>query len=134
LLNICNFYVVLYIYHFFYTPKYLTGLCLLCIDVGPVRPTDYVRNKRRPRPEVALAIAGELAATGVPPVREAERVLRRVERNFTSLTRTVLMVEIEDLPLSMQPHVVGAPQTWVRLFRRLTNSVDHYNRANMPRP
>jgi hypothetical protein len=63
---------------------------------------------------------------------EAERVLRRVERNFTSLTRTVPMVEIEDLPPSMQPHVVGAPRTWVRLFRHLANVVDHYNRAHRP--
>jgi hypothetical protein len=47
---------------------------------------------------------------------------------------TVLMVEIKDLPPSMQPHVVGAPRMCVRLFRHLANYVDHYNRANRPRP
>ena len=48
------------------------------------------------------------------------------------LTLTVLIAEIEDLPPSMQPHVVGAPQTWVRLFRRLARAVDDYNRAHRP--
>jgi hypothetical protein len=48
------------------------------------------------------------------------------------LTRTVLMEKIEDLPPSMQPHVVGAPRTWVRLFRHLANVVDQYNKANKP--
>jgi hypothetical protein len=62
------------------------------------------------------AAAGGPVAVGELPASEAERVLRRVERNFTSLTRTVPMVEIEDLPPSMQPHVVGAPQTWVHGF------------------
>jgi hypothetical protein len=62
------------------------------------------------------ATARELAVVGDLPAGEAERVLRRVEWNFTALTRMVPMVEIEDLPPSMQPHVVGAPRTWVRLF------------------
>jgi hypothetical protein len=38
---------------FFYMPEYLTGIRLLHTDVGPVRPVDYARNRRRPRPEVA---------------------------------------------------------------------------------
>jgi hypothetical protein len=54
--------------------------------------------------------------TGGPPVGEVERVLRRVERNLTALTHAVSMVEIEDLPLSMQLHFVGVPRTWVQLF------------------
>jgi hypothetical protein len=107
-------------------------MCLLCADVGPVRPADYARNRRRPRPGAAPAAAGGPTTAGELPAGEAERVLRRVERNFTSLTRTVPMAEIEDLPPSMQPHVVGAPRTWVRLFRRLENVVDHYNRAHRP--
>jgi hypothetical protein len=44
-----------------------------------------------------------------PPSEEAERVLRQVEYNFTTLTRTMPMAEIEGLPPSMQPHVVGVP-------------------------
>jgi hypothetical protein len=55
-------------------------------------------------------------AIGGPPVGEAERVLRWVEQNLTALTCTVPMAEIEDLPPSMQPHVVGVPRTWVQLF------------------
>jgi hypothetical protein len=86
-------------------------MCLLCADVGPVRLADYARNKRHPRPRVAPAAAGGLATIVELPAWEVERVLRRVEGNFTSLTRTVPMAEIEDLPPSMQPHVVGAPRT-----------------------
>ena len=94
-------------------PEYLMGKRLLHADVGPVRPVDYARNRHRPRPEAATAAAGGAAVAGKLPAGEAERFLRRIERNFTALTRTVPMVEIEDLPPSMQTHVVGAPRTWV---------------------
>jgi hypothetical protein len=99
---------------------------------GPMRPVNYARNRHRPWPEAAAATAGEPTVAGNLPAGEAERVLRRVEWNFTALTRTVLMAEIEDLPPSMQPHVVGAPRTWVRLFRHLAHVVDYYNRAHRP--
>jgi hypothetical protein len=99
-----------YIYHFFCIPEYLTLTYLLCTYVGPVHPVDFSRTRRHPRP------------------------LRRIERNLTTLTRTVPMVEIEDLPPSMQPHVVEVPWTWVHLFRHLANVVVHYVRANMPCP
>jgi hypothetical protein len=93
---------------------------LLCTDVGPVHPTDFSRTRRHPRPEAGpAAAAGPTTTAGGPPAGEAERVLRWVERNLTVLTRTVPMVEIEDLPPSMQPHVVGVPRTWVQLFRHL---------------
>jgi len=106
---------------------------LLCTDVGPVCSTNFMRTRWRPRPEVVpAAVLGPTAAAGGPPAREAERVLRRVERNLTVLTSTVPMAEIEDLPPSMQPHVVGVPQTCVQLFRHLENVVIHYGRANMP--
>jgi hypothetical protein len=105
---------------------------LLHADVGPVRPVDYARNMCRPRPGAAAAATGGLAVAGELPVGEAERVLRRVEWNFTALTRTVPMAEIEDLLPSMQPHVVGAPRMWVRLFRHLAHAVDQYNRAHRP--
>jgi hypothetical protein len=111
---------------------YLTGKCLLYADVGPVRPVDYAWNRHRPWLEVAAAVAGGEAIVGNLLVREAERVLRRVERNFIALTRTVPMAEIEDLLPSMQPHVMGAPWTWVRLFRHLAHAVDYYNRAHRP--
>jgi hypothetical protein len=100
--------------------------------VGPVRPVDYARNRCRPWPEAAAAAVGGAAVAGNLPAGEAERVLRRVEQNFTALTRTVPMAEIEDLPPSMQTHVVGAPRTWVRFFRRLAQAVHDYNRAHRP--
>jgi hypothetical protein len=108
--------MLFFIYIIFFIPEHLTDMCLLCADVGPVRPVDYARNRRRPRPGAAPAAAGGPTVAGELPAGEAERVLRRVERNFTSLTRTVPMAEIEDLPPSMQPHVVGAPRTWVQAF------------------
>jgi hypothetical protein len=108
------------------------GERLLHADVGPVRPTDYARNRRRPRPEATAATAGGAAVAENLPAGEAERVLRRIEWNFTALTRTVPMAEIEDLPPSMQTHVVGAPRTWVRLFRRSAQAVHDYNRAHRP--
>ena len=86
---------------------------VLLADVGPVRPTDFARNRRCPQPEAAAAAVGEPTVVGNLPAGEAERVLRRVEWNFTALTRIVPMAKIEDLPPSMQPHVVGAPRTWV---------------------
>jgi hypothetical protein len=105
-------------------PEYLTDVRLLHEDVGPVRPTDYAQNRHRPWPEAAVATVGGPEVVGNLPVGEAERVLRPVERNFTTLTRTIPMAKIEDLPPSMQPHVVGAPWTWVRLFRRLAHAMD----------
>jgi hypothetical protein len=94
-------------------PEYLTGKRLLYADVRPVRPADYAQSMHCPWLEAVAAAAGGAAVAGNLPVGEAERVLRQIERNFTVLTRTVPMAEIEDLPPSMQPHVVGAPQTWV---------------------
>jgi hypothetical protein len=105
---------------------------LLYIDVGPVRPTDYAWNRRRPRPEAPATTAGGAAVAGNLPAGEAERVLKRIERNFTALTRTVPMADIEDLPPSLQTHIVGVPRTWVRLFRHLGQAIYDYNRAYRP--
>jgi hypothetical protein len=138
-LHLCRFFVVYvifmlfcYIYHFFVMQEYLMDMCSLCADVGPVKPADYVRNRHRPRPGDTPTAAGGLAVAGYLLAGEAERVLRWVEGNFIVLTRTVPMAEIEDLPPSMQPHVVGAPQTCVWLFPRLANAVDQYNRVHRP--
>jgi hypothetical protein len=60
-------------------------MCLLCADVGPVRPADYARNMHRPLLGAALATAGGPTTAGELPVGEAERVLILFERNFTSL-------------------------------------------------
>jgi hypothetical protein len=105
---------------------------VLHADVGPVRPANFARNRRRPRPEAAAAAARGVAVAGNPPAGEAERALRQIEQNFTELTRTVPMIEIEDMPIPMQRHMVGLPRTWVRLFRRLGRAVRDYNRAHRP--
>jgi hypothetical protein len=105
---------------------------VLLADVGPVRPANFARNRRRPRPETAAAAARGAAAAGNPTAGEAERALVRIERNFTELTRTVPMIDIEDMPPSMQNYMVGLPRSWVRLFRRLGRAVYDYNRAHRP--
>jgi hypothetical protein len=46
-----NFYVFYIYIIFFCIPEYLTLMYLLCTDVGPVRPKDFLRTRRRPRPE-----------------------------------------------------------------------------------
>ena len=86
---------------------------VLHADVGPVRPANFARNRRRPQPEAATTAARGAAVAGNPPAGEAERALGRIEQNFTELTRTIPMIEIEDLPPSMQTHMVGLPRTWV---------------------
>ena len=85
---------------------------VLHADVGPVWPVAFARNRHYPRPE-ATATTARGAVEGNPTAGEVERALRRIEQNFTELTRTVPMIEIEDLPPSMQTHLVGLPQTWV---------------------
>jgi hypothetical protein len=107
-------------------------MCLLCANVGLVQPIDYVRNKHRPQPGATPVAVGGPTTVGELLASEADRVLRRVERNFTLLTRIVPMAEIEDMPPYMQPHVVGEPRTWVRFFQCLENAFDHYNRAHTP--
>jgi hypothetical protein len=108
------------------------GELFLHVDVGPVQPADYARNRHRPGPDTTVATAGGAAVDVNLPAGEAERVLRRIERNFTALTRTVPMAEIEEFPPSMQTHVVGAPRTWIQLFGHLAQAVHDYNRAHRP--
>ena len=101
-------------------------------DVGSVRSANFARNRHRPRPQAAAAAVGGPAVAGNPLAGQAERALRQIEQNFTELTRTVPMIEIEDMPIPMQRHMVGLPRTWVRLFRRLGRAVRDYNRAHQP--
>jgi hypothetical protein len=74
---------------------------------------DYAKNMHHPCLGAAPATTGGPTTAGEVPASEDERVLRRVEKNFTSLTRTIPMVEIEDLPPSMHPHVVGTQRMCV---------------------
>jgi hypothetical protein len=52
---------------------------VLYADVGPVRPANFTRNRRRPWPEAAAAAARGVAVAGNPPAGEAERALRQIE-------------------------------------------------------
>jgi hypothetical protein len=76
-----------------------------CIQQTSRGPGD-VLNQRQYQQQSARPTT----TAGGPPAGEAERVLRWVEQNLTALTRAVPMAEIEDLPPSMQPHVVGVPR------------------------
>jgi hypothetical protein len=57
-------------------PEYLTDIRLLHADVGPMRPADYARNMRHPRPGAAAATAWGPTVEGDLLAREAKRVLR----------------------------------------------------------
>ena len=57
---------------------------------------------------------------------ELDVSLRGVERNLTRLTTHVSMTNVEDLPLCMQRHVIGMPQSWVWLFKRVATIVVCY--------
>jgi hypothetical protein len=105
---------------------------VLRADVGPMQLADFAWNRRHPRPKAVVVVSRGAAVARNPPAGEAERALRRIERNFTEITHTVPMIEIEDLPPSMQTHMVGLPRTWVRLFRHLGRAVYDYNRAHRP--
>jgi hypothetical protein len=51
---------------------------VLHADVGPVRPANFARNRRCPRPEAAAAAASGAAVARNPPAGEAERDLGRI--------------------------------------------------------
>jgi hypothetical protein len=42
---------------------------VLLADVGPVRPANFARNRRRPRPEAAATAARGVAVAGEPSSR-----------------------------------------------------------------
>ena len=58
---------------------------------------------------------------------DAERILKNVQGNLSRLNHRILMVQVEDLPDTMQRHVVGVPRPWVRLLKCLENTVVCYN-------
>jgi len=87
--------------------------------VGQVHTTNFARTRRHPHPNVR--------AVGGPQPGEAKRFLRWVEKNLTALTRALPMAKLEDLPPSMQPHIVGVLQTWVQHFWHLEKVFVHYS-------
>jgi hypothetical protein len=68
-----------------------------------MRPVDFPRHKHQGR--------GKAESSD-----DAVRTLWSMGRNMEALTHSVPMEIIDDLPVGMQHHVVGVPQTWVLLF------------------
>jgi hypothetical protein len=88
----------------------MTLMYILCRYVGLVHLVDFSRTMQSLRLEVGQAATiGLTTSTGGPPAVEAERVLRWVERNLTTLTHVIPMEEIEDLQPVMKTHIVGVP-------------------------
>ena len=90
-------------------------------DVGPRQPDSFPRHKRRGRGDDIMGA-------------DAERILQRIHTNFVCLTHRVPMAQVKDFPEAMQHQVVGVPQAWVRLFRRLARAVVCYHDLNPPPP
>ena len=90
-------------------------------DVGPQHPDDFLCHRRRERGDDIMGVG-------------AERTLKSIHTNFVRLTHRVPMAQVEDLPEAMQRQVVGVPQTWVWLFRRLARVVVCYHNQNPPPP
>ena len=63
-----------------------------------------------------------------------EHMLQNIHMNFVHLTHRVPMAQVEDFPEAMQHQVVGVPQSWVRLFRRLARAVVCYHDQHPPPP
>ena len=65
---------------------------------------------------------------------DAEWTFQSIHTNFVCLTHRVPMAQVEDFPEAMQCQVVGVPQAWVQLFRRLPRAMVCYHDQNPPPP
>ena len=61
---------------------------------------------------------------------DVEWMLQSIHTNFVRLTHRVPMAQVKDLPEAMQRKVVGAPCTWVCLFRRLARAIGTFHDHN----
>ena len=91
------------------------------VDVGPQWLEGFPCHRQRGRGD---------DITGV----DAEQALQIIHTNFMQLTHRVPMVRVEDFPEAMERQVVGVPQAWVRLFRRLARTVVTFHDHNPPPP
>jgi hypothetical protein len=98
---ICNFYVFFGYISCFLDNRVLMGELLVVLQMldlcglPTLRGTGAVPDQR---PQLSPPRG---ATAGNPTPAEAERALVRIERNFTELTRTVPMIDIEDMPPSL---------------------------------
>ena len=66
---------------------------------------------------------------------DVEWMLQSIHTNFMRLTHKVPMAQVKDLLEAMQRQVVGVPQAWVQLFRRLARAVVTFHDHNpLPPP
>ena len=90
-------------------------------DVGPRWHEGFPRHRWRGRGDDIMGV-------------DVERMLQSIHTNFVRLTHRVPMAQVEDLPKAMQRQVVGVPQAWVRLFRRLARAIVKFYNHNPPPP
>jgi len=83
---------------------------LFFVDVGPVHLVGLSRHVRVVRKDEPVAL-------------ELDASLRGVESNLTRLSSHVSMTNVEDLPIRMQRHVTGIPQSWDWLLKRVATSI-----------
>ena len=91
------------------------------VDVEPRRPEGFPHHQQRGRGDDIMGV-------------DAEQMLQIIHTKFVLLTHRVPMAQVEDLPKAMQRQVVGVPQAWVRLFRRLARAVVCYHDQYPPPP
>ena len=84
------------------------------VDVGPWNPDGFPHHRQRGRGDDIMGV-------------DVERMLQSIHTNFVWLTHMVPMAQVEDLPEAMQRQVVGVPQAWVWLFRRIARAMVCYH-------
>ena len=88
-------------------------------DVGPVRPAF------RPRPPVTVPAEEPARRVIIRDLSDTE-TLTAVQGQVQNLTRGLLDVQIDELPLPMQQHTIGVPRRWTRLLRMIAHTVAYY--------
>jgi hypothetical protein len=88
-------------------------------DRGATRPTEIPALGRRG--DAQIAVDHEVAAGG----------LREVETNLQGLTMGIPPLKREDVPLHLQRHTVGVPESINSLLRRVARAVMCYLEHNV---
>jgi hypothetical protein len=100
--------------------------CLQCEDKGTVHPADIpVPGRRCGIPVVAELVIADPAALVVG--------LRKVERNLQGLTMGIPPLRRGDVPLHLQRHTVGVPESLNSLLRCVVRTVLYYTQHNVAR-
>jgi hypothetical protein len=100
--------------------------CLQCADKGTVRLVDIPVPGRR---GCIPVMAEPVIADPVAPVVG----LREVERNLQGLTMGIPPLRRGDVPLHLQRHTVGVPESLNSLLRRVVRTMLYYTQHNVAR-